>query len=519
MRVKLTTEQEESVECIKGRTPSLKINAFAGSGKTSTLAAIAEACPDLKFAYLAFNKGIALEARKRFPKNVSVNTTHGLAYKYTKDKFDMSAVRGQFKAAEIKDILGLKTWDESDMVNKVFVGFCQSGRELDENIVGRIIRSNPALSISHRQSGKTFGQITESVSEIAKRMESRELPVTHDYYLKYFQLNIGDYPAASDIDYVLLDEAQDTNDVVLSMTNRFPRRVIVGDRHQQIYAFRGSINAMDSFPAEKETRLSSSFRITARTAESASSILSSFKGETVKIKGLSSELADGGKCFITRTNSGLIRLMDAHKDERWTTVRKPDEIFRTPLSIYSMLSYFKNKDRSVFLSVQDKYLSKFQTREELKDYASETGDIELLSAIDLANMFGGKLVELKNLAVEKYADKNAPLVFSTAHAAKGLEWTDVTIMDDFDDLLEYMVKEGITRMNILRRMIKNNDPDALNVAQEVNLFYVAMTRAKRNLHILSSNAAYTRQNDGILNHLLIEKEKEILVKKGARVEA
>jgi ABC-type cobalamin/Fe3+-siderophores transport system ATPase subunit len=53
------------------------------SGKTSVLVAIAKEINPSNGIYLAYNKAIATEASKKFPKNVSCMTTHSLAYQNT----------------------------------------------------------------------------------------------------------------------------------------------------------------------------------------------------------------------------------------------------------------------------------------------------------------------------------------------------------------------------------------------------------------------------------------------------
>jgi F-box protein, helicase, 18 len=53
---------------------SLKIQAFAGTGKTTTLAAIAESLAQRKFLYLVFNRAAADEVEHKMPSNVTVNT-------------------------------------------------------------------------------------------------------------------------------------------------------------------------------------------------------------------------------------------------------------------------------------------------------------------------------------------------------------------------------------------------------------------------------------------------------------
>jgi superfamily I DNA/RNA helicase len=60
---------------------SLKIQAFAGTGKTTTLAAIAESLAQRKFLYLVFNRAAADEAERKMPSNVTVRTAHAVAFR------------------------------------------------------------------------------------------------------------------------------------------------------------------------------------------------------------------------------------------------------------------------------------------------------------------------------------------------------------------------------------------------------------------------------------------------------
>ncbi|MCW1356323.1 hypothetical protein OLQ17_09785 [Campylobacter jejuni] len=88
--MELTDEQKDIIESssiILEPNIITKINACAGSGKTSTLKEIALHNPDKKFLYLAFNKSIAEESKKKFPENVDVKTIHSLAFAYIKRKY------------------------------------------------------------------------------------------------------------------------------------------------------------------------------------------------------------------------------------------------------------------------------------------------------------------------------------------------------------------------------------------------------------------------------------------------
>jgi hypothetical protein len=62
------------------RAHDLKVKAYAGAGKTSTLRMIADRLADQRGNYLAFNKDIATEAKRKFPGNVTCRTVHSLAF-------------------------------------------------------------------------------------------------------------------------------------------------------------------------------------------------------------------------------------------------------------------------------------------------------------------------------------------------------------------------------------------------------------------------------------------------------
>ena len=87
--MELTKEQYEIINS----TGNIKINAVAGSGKTTTIIEYAKARPQhSKILYLAFNKSVKLDAAKRFADkgldNVKVETAHSLAYKHIVFKYN-----------------------------------------------------------------------------------------------------------------------------------------------------------------------------------------------------------------------------------------------------------------------------------------------------------------------------------------------------------------------------------------------------------------------------------------------
>lgn len=86
--MKLTDEQNLILSSLRG-AGNIKIFAFAGTGKTTTLRAIANMYPQARILYLAFNKSIEREARGKFGRNVEVRTIHSLAFKFVGREFEI----------------------------------------------------------------------------------------------------------------------------------------------------------------------------------------------------------------------------------------------------------------------------------------------------------------------------------------------------------------------------------------------------------------------------------------------
>jgi hypothetical protein len=87
--------------------------------------------------------------------------------------------------------------------------------------------------------------------------QNHQAGIGHDIYLKLWAFSEPNIPA----DYVLFDEAQDADPLMLGilLRQRSTQVIYVGDAHQQIYAWRGAVNAMQQLPLP-ESRLTTSFR-------------------------------------------------------------------------------------------------------------------------------------------------------------------------------------------------------------------------------------------------------------------
>ncbi len=105
---KPTQEQQIAIDAFLSGG-SMKINAYAGTGKTSTLQLLAHAS-SARGQYLAFNKSIVKEAKEKFPDNVICSTIHGLALKGISKDYRTGKKKcfGIVNANQLCQLIGIK---------------------------------------------------------------------------------------------------------------------------------------------------------------------------------------------------------------------------------------------------------------------------------------------------------------------------------------------------------------------------------------------------------------------------
>ncbi len=319
MDVKPTAEQLGALSKFDTKS-GLKIAAFAGAGKTSTLRLLAQSRKG-RGLYLAFNKSIAAEATQKFPQTVDCRTTHSVAWRTVQPtyKFSTGKMKTKLHANQLAESLELKSLvfgkklklnerQQAFLLTRTLQKFCQSAAtQISKEHVpqyGRLM-GMPAEVIDD-----THQWAIENAKALWARMKDRhdKMPLGHDGYLKLWAMG---KPELS-FDYILLDEAQDTNPVVLDvLTKQTTQLVYVGDKHQQIYEWRGAINAMEQITGLQEAYLTQSFRFGHVIATAASLVLRTL-AETRDIQGnplVSSVIVSTGaaRTVLCRTNATVIK--------------------------------------------------------------------------------------------------------------------------------------------------------------------------------------------------------------------
>lgn len=282
------------------------------------------------------------------------------------------------------------------------------------------------------------------------------LPLGHDGYLKLWALQRPKIAA----DYILLDEAQDSNPVVLGvLTRQTAQMVYVGDRHQQIYEWRGAVNAMEKIGGCSESYLTQSFRFGLEIAAAATSVIKAL-GETRLIRGnprIASSIGPVSKpaAILSRTNAGVMsEVIDTLGGERIPhVVGGVQELVRLLNDVVSL------KDNKPGISPE---FFGFTSWREVLEFVQEEEGEALRMFVQLVERFGERhlLWAMRRVAED---EKGCDVVISTAHKAKGREWDSVRLSPDF--------------------VSSRPDRPATFDDAECRLFYVAMTRAKRHLDV------------------------------------
>jgi F-box protein, helicase, 18 len=438
--VVLSEQQEKILEVSKKlkNQEILKINAFAGTGKTTTLTKITNSLIDKSFLYLAFNNDIVKEAKTRFRSNTFATTINSLAYKEIVTKKDYKLSKNNFSPLMISETLDLDYTDAFDIL-QIYLKFCNSNYGTIDKLKNEYI---PRRIASFRYAEELFNKI-----------KNKEIECDHSFYLKLYELE--KYATLIKYDYVLLDEAQDTNPVTLSIFNQInSRKILVGDTHQTIYQFRGSINAMETVQSSYTKYLSTTYRCNQQVVNYANKVLQKYKQEKEKlISGIKNQdLTINETAYITRTNSEIINLIQ--KLEDFNCMKKIDDIFGLSIAIYL---FIENKE---IKKEKYQYLNKFKTINNLQEYADETNDINLIGAIRNAKMYKGYLYVLEKKAKNNHSNKSKNILI-TGHGSKGLEYDSVVVCKDFKEPSEY--------------------ENYSEYICEANLLYVVITRAKKKI--------------------------------------
>tara|TARA_Y100001956_G_scaffold80505_1_gene95855 strand:- start:2953 stop:4458 length:1506 start_codon:yes stop_codon:yes gene_type:complete len=481
LKLKPTPQQSQVVQFKGG---FLIVKAGAGSGKTTTLKEFAKANPRARMLYLAFNKSIQEEASQTFPPNVVCRTTHSIAYRRVGIKLKHKLTQNM-RISDVKSFLNTPNWTLVNDAIKAFNNFLTSA---DAKIAEKHAAFIDGDTSKHQRRRNEVVQCARKIWEAAID-PNHTFFCTHDVYLKLYCLSEPEMH--NWFTYILLDEAQDTNPVTADFVMRQQcNQILVGDDHQQIYRWRGANNAMEEFRKRYNADvlyLTQSFRFGTSIANMANSILyfkSTVTGcDLFQIEGTKSiqdrwvsykEMENTIHTVLHRTVAGTLETALAHKDKPiyWIGGLENYNV-QELLDVYHFSIGVKDKIK------RKKLLSEFHSYSMYEEAAEQAGDPEMKRICKLIKEYGGKLVNyIDKLRVNEAKNElDARIVIGTSHRSKGLEFDSVHIAEDFIDFFD-----------------ESNEMTAAEIADELNLLYVAGTRAIKRL---SANSLMYRIHDEV----------------------
>lgn len=509
-----TEQQLAAVAATKNSNDSILLEAYAGCAKTTTLTLMAKEVKIPSLA-LAFNVSIAKELRSRFPTNFSVQTMNGLGYaslmramphvNFTVDAHDKKL--GKIIRDVLKDYKTSVDADQYDSLRDI-VRQCMIQGLVPNEIPAkqRLLADNESNWTALMENAGVGEADMPMVEELAREILTRDINdalrgfVSFDDQIYVSTLVAGRFPKFPS---VLGDEIQDfsplNHAMLVESVRPDGRLLMVGDRRQGIYAFRGAdANSIAKIKALRskwiELPLTQTFRvpqvIVNRQLGHAPGFVaapSNRKGLFVRLP-LASALSpdpdelpkwnwsnvaavtpSGARvAVLCRNNAPLLKLAFKLLRQRKSVTILGRDIGRGIVGLTKQLSPSDFTPKLTLAALvtdweeREKALALANGHEEKLDGIEDRAEcIRAVLSYPEVDTAGEARRELNKL----FANENGAITLSSIHKAKGMEWDVVVLLDPWRMPSKWA-----------RDRAKLGDDSELQ--QEFNLKYVAETRTK-----------------------------------------
>jgi len=503
-KVTLSRYQEAIIARVREsstRVIRLVVNAVAGSGKTHTLKAICREIPSsANSLFLAFNKHIAETLKSTLPRHVEVKTCHA---------FGLAAVsahlgRVQVNSGKYSQLIYAKTkeiaegkftadsWTMGEMSFQTIRSTLMSLHRLGTaNLID--FSSTDALDALCAQYGiqlngnraTIYAAIQAVVADGLRQAQTQKVVDFSDMLWLPHVLDIR-LPAR---DWILIDELQDLSraqrSLAMRATDDHTNIVGVGDRRQSIQGFAGAdCDSVDNFVActdAEELPLSICYRCPESHIALAQEIVPEIEAREDAPEGVIQHLPYSavsthvrvGDMLICRTTAPLIKLCIHLIGRRMPAKVRGRDIANQLTDIVADVAKVAGFEYRGFQGTLSDYLSRKVAKLEGK-HDSEQAIEALTDKCDgvracYESFTDARTVDELSRAIENlFSDQDSAIVLSTVHRAKGLEADRVFILCP----------------EKLPLVWKGQRPEQL--AQELNLKYVSLTRSKETLVFVES---------------------------------
>lgn len=457
------------------------VQAVAGSGKSSTIEEAYKRCSDAKSKIiLAFNKSIADELASR---NLNSRTFHSLCYT------PVTKYKG------VKKLTPAKTWN----LIKNFID------KDDIPVYSSAINQLVGL-------GKQYGVgiIVDNTVNIWQELfdqygveldaDGGELETLFSYTVDIYAASLADetinfddlllYALYEDVklpkfDWIFVDESQDLNiiqqEIIKKIMKKGTRVIFVGDSSQAIYGFRGADSNSMSNITDKFSCTPLPLSITYRCSKSVTEYAKEYVPEITHrdgadegiVKDIGSNylnMLSSDDLIVCRINSALFKMAYQLIQSKIPVMMIGRDIAAGIIQLIKKLDardvFDLNRKMDALIEHEMENLKNEKTTKYYFAVVQDKVDSIkfLITCLDTTTNFS--ILSLYNLIDELFRDKVNSVKLSTIHKAKGLE----------SDNVFWLNKDKL-----------NPAPWAnagWEMDQEMNLCYVAATRAKHNLYFI-----------------------------------
>ena len=463
----ITDEQQAVVDAVMNHNDNriIAVNACAGSGKTRTCNAIVNTFKPKNGFYTAFNKAIVEDSKQKFGHLISCRTLHSLAYKYVRPSKD------------IRDLTYKDIYVDQDIGYKI-----KLIETLDEFYRSKYLILDDFYEHTDHEVD------LDDLLQYADLMLSNKINPTFSFLLKKLHILLADGIVHPHFDLLLLDESQDVNGVMLEIFKLLDseRKVILGDRYQNIYSFMNTINAFEELD-QNDLRyyyLTQSFRCRPIIADRVERYGIRCLATNYRFRG-NPDLKEEQQttAYLSKLNSSLIfRIYHLLEENiKFSLIRPVEYIFEFPLAMYQAghgLPVQKRKYKYLEEIYQTLPKDKHTYRDYLeycKENEDKLDDATCNMASVMENLYDADvdIVKLKNTVSNM--ETNPKIKVSTIHAYKGLEADTVILDEDISACVARILKQPKflnTSPEFIRSHLDDKDIETLN------LMYVGLSRAR-----------------------------------------
>lgn len=480
-----SSEQTDIFDFFREGKGNLVIEAFAGTGKTTTVKEAFNHAPETRILYAVFNKRNQKEAEAKITDyRVDVKTLHSLGYAFIRNHWGCAKPDDYVEKDRVLNVVGRGCSDHAYIAALLkLVGFakntCVNPTESDLIDIAETLDIS-ADGISQRELAGSallvlFASKTPDSQQRISFNDMVWLPVAMGWVKPCYGL-------------VCIDEAQDMNLPQLLMARGASngRVIVVGDSRQAIYGFRGAVQdgmrmMKDSLSASGKM-LSTTYRCPKAVVRIAAEIVPDYKAADTAPEGEVADCNDVvnnvrvGDAVLSRLNAPLMPLA-------LSILRKniPARIEGRDIGkqLIGMVRTMKAKSVPHFIQRVESWLSKQVERLE----GTKGADKKIEQANDVAETLQAlaqdskSVTDIENRITSLFQDSEfcskPAVVLSTVHRAKGLEFPRVFLLCD-------TFKKGKSK-------------------EEDNIWYVALTRAMNSLFMVGTQKQFGAANQSSSN--------------------